>query len=114
MERYHGISDVSFTTHKEATVSENELTRQNGAHEGVGVGGVAHPLLAALPWHLDPSGHWAVGAGQPDVHGAQRHTAHSSVQAGTLILAAALESLPALVHHASENTGGSFSSCVGD
>lgn len=77
------------------------------------VGRIALPLLAALPWHLDPSWHGAVGAGQPDVHGAKRDTTHGSVQTGTLVLAAALESLSALVHHASEHAGGSLSSCRG-
>lgn len=90
----------------------NQLTGQSGAHEAVSVGGVALPLLAALPWHLDPSRHGAVRAGQPHVHGAERHAAHGSVQAGTLVLTAALESLSALVHHASEHTCGSISSCV--
>ncbi len=77
------------------------------------VGRIALPLLTAFPWHLDPSGHGAVGAGQPDVDGAKRDTTYSSVQTGTLVLAAALESLSALVHHASEHTGGSLSSCRG-
>lgn len=85
---------------------------QSGAHEAVCVGGIALPLLAALPGHLDPPGHGAVGAGQPDVHGAKGYAAHGSVQTGTLVLAAALESLSALVHHASEHTGGSISSCA--
>lgn len=71
---------------------------------------VTLPLLAALPWHLDTSRHGAVWAGQPDVHGTKRDTANGSIQTGTLVLAAALESLPALVHHASENTCGSLSS----
>lgn len=77
------------------------------------VGRITLPLLAALPWNLDPPRHGAVGAGQPHVHGAERHAAHGSVQAGTLVLAAALESLSALVHGASEHTGGSVSSCEG-
>lgn len=76
------------------------------------VGRIALPLLTALPWHLDPSWHGAVGAGKPDVHGAKGDTAHGSVQTGTLVLAAALESLSTLVHHASEHTGGSISSCA--
>lgn len=90
-----------------------ELTRQHRTHETVSVGRVTFPLLAALPWHLHPSGHGAVRAGQPDVHGAKRDTAHSSIQTGTLVLAAALESLSTLVHHSSKHTGGSLSSCGG-
>lgn len=74
------------------------------------VGGVALPLLTALPGNLDPSGHGAVRAGQPHVHGAERHAAHRSVQTGTLVLAAALEGLSALVHHASEHAGGALAS----
>lgn len=77
------------------------------------VGRITLPLLAALPWNLDPPRHGAVGAGQPHVHGAERHAAHGSVQAGALVLAAALESLSALVHGASEHTGGAVSSCEG-
>lgn len=86
----------------------NQLTSQSRAHEAVSVGGVALPLLTALPRNLDPSGHGAVRAGQPHIHGAERHTAHSSVQTGTLVLAAALEGLSALVHHASEHAGGAL------
>lgn len=78
------------------------------------VGRVTLPLLAALPWHLDPSWHGAVGTGQPHIHGAKGYTAHGSIQTGTLVLAAALESLSTLVHHASEHTGGSISSCGGN
>lgn len=74
------------------------------------VGRIALPFLAALPWHLDASRHGAVGAGQPDIHGAKRDAANGAVQTGTLVLAAALESLSALIHHASEHTGGSLSS----
>lgn len=75
-------------------------------------GRVALPLLAALARDLDPSGHGAVGAGQPHVHGAEGHAAHGSVQAGALVLAAALEGLAALVHHASEHAGGALASCT--
>lgn len=78
------------------------------------VGRVTLPLLAALPWHLDPSWHGAVGTGQPHIHGAKGHTTHGSIQTGTLVLAAALESLSTLVHHASKHTGGSVSSCGGN
>lgn len=92
----------------------DQLTGQSRAHEAVSVGRIALPLLAALSWHLDPSRHGAVGAGQAHVHGAKRYTAHGSIQTGTLVLAAALESLSALVHHASEHTGGSISSCGGN
>lgn len=88
----------------------NQLTSQSRAHETVSVGGVALPLLTALPRNLDPSGHGAVRAGQPHVHGAERHAAHGSVQTGTLVLAAALEGLSALVHHASEHAGGALAS----
>lgn len=85
---------------------------QSRAHEAVSVGRITRPLLAAFPWHLDTSRHGAVWAGQPDVHGAKRDTTHSSIQTGTLVLAAALESLSALVNHASEHTGGSLPSCA--
>lgn len=78
----------------------------------MGVGGVTHPLLAALSWHLHSSWKGAVRAGESDIHGAEGHTAHSSVQTGTLVLAAALESLSTLVHHTAKHTGGSFSSCA--
>lgn len=78
------------------------------------VRGVALPLLTALPRNLDPSGHGAVRAGQPHVHGAERHAAHGSVQTGTLVLAAALEGLSALVHHASEHAGGALASWMGE
>lgn len=93
--------------------TEKELTSQNRAHEAVCVGRIAHPFLAALPWHLDTSRHRAVRAGQPHIHGAKRDTAHSSIQTSTLVLAAALESLSALVHHATEHTGSSLSCCGG-
>lgn len=75
------------------------------------MGRITHPLLAALPRHFDTSWHGAVGAGQSDVHGAKRDAAHSSIQTGALVLAAALERLSALVHLATKDTGGSLSSC---
>lgn len=74
-------------------------------------GRVALPLLAALARDLDPSGHGAIGAGQPHVHGAEGHAAHGAIQAGALVLAAALEGLAALVHHPSEHAGGALASC---
>lgn len=85
---------------------------QSRAHEAVSVGGIALPLLATLSWHLDASWHGAVRAGEPDVHGAERDAAHRSIQAGTLVLAAALESLSTLVNHATKHTGGSLSGCA--
>lgn len=88
------------------------VSGQSGAHEAVSVRGITLPLLAALSRNLDPSGHGAVGARQPDIHGAEGDAADSSVQAGTLVLAAALESLSALVHHPAKHTGGSLSSCA--
>lgn len=65
---------------------------------------IAHPLLAALPGELNSSWERAVGAGQPHVHAAERHAPHCPVQASALVLAAALEGLPAPVHHPSEHT----------
>lgn len=85
---------------------------QSRAHEAVSVGRITLPLLTALPWHLHPSWHGTVRAGQADVHGAKGDTAHGSIQAGTLVLAAALEGLSTLVHHPSKHTGGSISSCT--
>lgn len=92
---------------------KDQLTGQRGAHEAVLVGRIALPLLAALPWNLDPPRHGAVGAGQPHIHGAERHAAHGAVQTGALVLTAALESLSALVHGASEHTGGAVAGCEG-
>ena len=92
-------------------VLKRELTGQSRAHEAVSVGRITLPFLAALPGHLDASWHGAVGAWQADVHCAKWDAPHSSIQTGTLVLAAALERLSALEHHASEHTGGSISSC---
>lgn len=92
-------------------LKKDQLTSQSRANKALFKGGITLPLLAALPWHLDPSWHGAVGAGQPHVYGAKRYTAHCSIQTGTLVLAAALESLATLVHHASKHTGGSILSC---
>lgn len=92
-------------------LKHDQLTSQSRANKALFRGGITLPLLAALPWHLDPSWHGAVGTGQPHVHGAKRYTAHCSIQTGTLVLAATLESLATLVHHASKHTGGSILSC---
>jgi len=91
--------------------SRDTLTRQSGAHKGVFVGRITLPLLAALPRYFDSSRHGAVWAGQSNVHGAKWDAAHSSIQTGTLVLAAALELLSALVNFASKHTGGSLLSC---
>lgn len=52
---------------------------QNWSNKGLLVGGVAYPLFAALPRHLDPAWHGAVGAGQANIHAAKGHTAHSTI-----------------------------------
>lgn len=82
------------------------VSGQGRANHRVILGLVAHPLLAAFPGQLDPPREGAVGAGQADVHAAQGHAAHRPVQAGALVLAAALEGLSAPVHSSSEDAGG--------
>lgn len=87
------------------------LTCQSWAHEGVLVGGIAHPLLAALPRHLHSTWHRAVRTGQSDVHPAKWHATHGAVQTRALIFAAALEGLAAAIHHSVKHAGGTFSCC---
>lgn len=93
---------------------KDQLTGQRRAHEAVLVGRITLPLLAALPRNLDPPRHGAVRAGQPHIHGAERHAAYGTIQTGTVVLTAALESLSALVHGTSEHTGGAIASCEGE
>lgn len=88
---------------------------QGWANHGVVLGFITHPLLAAFPWQLDPPREGAVGAGQADVHAAQRHTAHGAIQASALIFAAALEGFSTPVDRATEDAGGSiFGSAYAD
>lgn len=75
------------------------------------LGLVTHPFLTAFAWQLHSSWVGAVGTGQADIHAAQRHTAHGTVQARALVFAAALEGLSTPVHHASEDTGGPIPGC---
>lgn len=89
------------------------LTSESRSHGGLLFGLVADPLLAALPRELHPARVGAVRAGQADIHAAEGHTAHRPVQAGALVLAAALEGLAAPVHHTAEDTRGSIPSCEG-
>lgn len=72
---------------------------------------IAHPFLAAFAWQLHGSWVRAVGAGQANAHAAERHTAHSPVQASASVFAAALERLSAPVNHASKDTGGAVPCC---
>lgn len=89
-----------------------KLTSESRAHKDVCVlGGIAHPLLAALLRHFDAAGHGAVRAGQADVHAAQGNTAHGTVQARALVFTAALKGLSTPVHHPSDHTGGATLSC---
>lgn len=76
------------------------------SHGSLLFGLIADPLLAALSRELHPARVGAVGAGQADVHAAERHATHGAVQAGALVLAAALEGLSAPVHHAAEHARG--------
>lgn len=89
------------------------LTSQSRSHGRLLFGLLADPLLAALPGELHSARVGAVGAGQADVHAAEGHAAHRPVQAGALVLAAALEGLAAPVHHAAEDAGGTVPSCQG-
>lgn len=73
--------------------------------------GIAHPLLATLPWHLHPAWHRAVGTGQSDVHPAEWHATHGAVQTRALVFTAALEGLAAAIHHSVKHTGSTFSGC---
>lgn len=83
---------------------------QCGSHRRLLLGLVADPLLTALAGELHPPRVGAVRAGQADVHAAEGHAAHRAVQAGALVLAAALEGLAAPVHHAGEDAGRSVPS----
>lgn len=89
------------------------LTGQCRSHRRLLLGLVADPLLTALAGELHPPRVGAVRAGQADVHAAEGHAAHRAVQAGALVLAAALEGLAAPVHHAGEDAGRSVPSCEG-
>lgn len=80
------------------------------SHGSLLLGLIADPLLAALSRELHPARVGAVGAGQTDVHAAEGHAAHRAVQAGALVLAAALEGLSAPVHHAAEHARGAVPS----
>lgn len=84
------------------------VSSEGRADHGVVLGLVTHPLFAAFPGQLDPSWEGAVGAGQADIHAAQGHAAHRSVQASALVFAAALEGLSAPVHRPSEDAGGTI------
>lgn len=87
------------------------LTGKSRSHSSLLLGLIADPLLTALAGELHSPREGAVGAGQAHVHAAEGHAAHRPVQAGALVLAAALEGLPAPVHHAAEDTRGAVPSC---
>lgn len=81
------------------------LTRHGKAAQCTGLSlGLTHPFLAALPGHLDPPWHGAVGPLQHHVQVAARHTADLSVATHTLVLAAGEEGLAVLVDGTTQNT----------
>lgn len=89
------------------------LTSESRSHGSLLFGLVADPLLAALSRKLHSAWVGAVRAGQADIHAAEGHAAHRPIQAGALVLAAALEGLAAPVHHAAEDARGAVPSCEG-
>lgn len=95
----------------ENSQDQGMLTCQNWSHKGVLGRGVTHPLLAALPWNLHPAGHWAVGAGKPNVHSTEGHATYCTVQTRALVFTTALEGLSAAVYHPTEHTSCTFSGC---
>lgn len=89
------------------------LTSESRSHGSLLFCLVTDPLLATLSRELHPAWVGAVRAGQADVHAAEGHAAHCPVQAGALVLAAALEGLSAPIHHAAEDAWGAVPSCEG-
>lgn len=81
------------------------LTRHGKASQCAGLSlGLTHPLLAALPRHLDPAWHGAVRPGQHHVHVAARHTGDLPIAAHALVLTAGEEGLAVLIDRTVQNT----------
>lgn len=90
------------------------LTRHGEASKRAGFSlGLAHPLLAALPGHLDLARHGAVRSGQHHVQVAAWHTGDLPITAHALVLTAGEKDLAVLVDGTVQCARSSLASCRG-
>lgn len=81
------------------------IGRHGEATQSTGLSlGLTHPLLTALPRHLDPAWHGAVRPRQHHVHVAAWHTGDLPIAAHTLVLAGGEEDLAVLIDRTIQNT----------